>query len=211
MERLNDAGYRDQNGQPYTEVDDFLLALELDAAGVRTSYSIKRRNIEDDEQLNLPELSLPGSESHAKQVEIFQRLIKESKARDNSSPDQQRRTRNASDPRQRLFRALYRARGRDFSIENPAFRREAGKPKSSSDESTETTNKSRLKTRDWKPKHLSPEEEQRFRRDMAHRSPESIENGLKMYDALKGDPVNGIENRLREMREQKQNRSKTQN
>jgi hypothetical protein len=49
MEKLNDYGYRDENGRPFTNVDDFLLALELDAAGVRKLYSFKRQQIEDDE------------------------------------------------------------------------------------------------------------------------------------------------------------------
>jgi tetratricopeptide (TPR) repeat protein len=99
-------------------------------------------------------------DSYQRQVEIFRRLIRESKAKENESPARERRAERAPD---------------------------------------------------WKPKYLSPEEEQRFRQDMAHRSPESIENMLKMYDAFKGDPENGIGNRLREMREQKQNRSKTEN
>ena len=49
MEALNDEGYRDENGQPFTNVDDFLRAVELDAAGVKKLYSIKRQQIEDDE------------------------------------------------------------------------------------------------------------------------------------------------------------------
>ncbi len=99
-------------------------------------------------------------ESYQRQVEIFRQLIRESKTKENVSPERERRAERAPD---------------------------------------------------WKPKYLSPEEEQRFRQDMAHRSPDSIENMLKMYDAFKGDPKNGIGNRLREMSEHKQNRSKKEN
>jgi len=49
MEKMNDAGYRDENGRPFTNVDAFLIAVELDAAGVRKLYSIKRQQIEDGE------------------------------------------------------------------------------------------------------------------------------------------------------------------
>jgi hypothetical protein len=51
MEALNEDGYRDEHGHPFTNVDDFLRAVELDAAGVRKLYSIKKREIESDTDL----------------------------------------------------------------------------------------------------------------------------------------------------------------
>jgi hypothetical protein len=46
MEAANEEGYRDENGQPFTNVDDFLTAVELSATGKIKLYSIKKQETE---------------------------------------------------------------------------------------------------------------------------------------------------------------------
>ena len=51
MEVVNEKGYRDENGLPFTDVNDFLRALELDAAGVREFYSIENKREDSEESI----------------------------------------------------------------------------------------------------------------------------------------------------------------
>jgi hypothetical protein len=54
MEALNEDGFRDENGEPFGNVDAFLRAVELSAAGTREFYSIKKDKLETQPDLLRP-------------------------------------------------------------------------------------------------------------------------------------------------------------
>lgn len=95
MELLNTKGYRNEDGQPFTNVDDFLRTLELDAAGVKKFYSVDYANIEDEDDPESDEASEPDYES---QVATFQELINQSKGQREIFKDIQQESFGEIDP-----------------------------------------------------------------------------------------------------------------